>query len=244
MRFRGLPVLATTSLVAALVVGGATAASAATPEEVNVLTAASATWSTSGELDVSYSWEDRRSGADAAEGVVMVYVDTARVVLRKTPLHSSGTGHFHATLSPAAPLRVAVDAYSCVAVPSGGTECTQPSTPDADWVVTIQPGQTLKYTRPTPATPVAEKPDPTALTTAGAHRAGRLLVARAILVDKDTSARVGAPLALQRETADGWRTVASVHTGYFSVKTPKATYRLRYAGTAEHAASTSARFTR
>jgi hypothetical protein len=241
MRFRGLSVLATTSLVTALVVGGATAASAATPQEVNVLTAASATWSTSGELDVSYSWEDRRSGDGAAEGAVLVYVGVNKVREETTPLDSAGTGHYSGTFDTAQPLRLSVETYTCVATPSGGTDCSAPSLADAEWVVTIHPGETLSYTRPTPA---AEKPEPTALTTAGAHRAGKRLVARAILVDRDTRARVAGPLALQRRTADGWRTVASVHTGYLSVKTPKATYRLRYAGTAAHAASTSARFTR
>ena len=244
MRIRGLSVLATTSLVAALVAGGAVAASAATPAEVNVLTAASATWSTSGALDVSYSWEDRRSGAGAAEGAVLVYVGSSKVKQETTPLDSAGTGHYSGTFSTAAPLRISVETYTCTATGSGGTDCSAPSLPDAEWVVTIQPGQTLSYTRPAPAPPVATTPDRTVLTTAGAHRAGKLLVARAILVDHATGKRVAGPLALQRKTADGWRTVASVHTGYFSERTPKATYRLRYAGTSDYAASTSPRFTR
>ena len=40
------------------------------------------------------------------------------------------------------------------------------------------------------------------------------------------------------------RTAASVRTGYVSVQTPKATYRLRYAGSSGYTASTSKPFLR
>jgi hypothetical protein len=162
MRLRAFRALAATALTAILVTGGVVTANAATSSEVDVLTAATATWSTAGALSVTYSWEDHRTAADAAPGAVMIYVNTGQAWFQTTALGSSGTGTYTGTFSTSASpatLRLSVETYTC----STDGSCLAPSLADAEWVVTIAPGQTLSYTRPTPADP---SPAPTATPTA------------------------------------------------------------------------------
>jgi hypothetical protein len=257
-----LRALATTTLVAALVTGGALTAHAATSTEVNVLTAATAKWSTSGALDLTWSWEDHRTGANDAPGAVLVYVGTGQVRNQPTTLNASGSGTYHGTVgATAAPdgLRVAIETYTCVQE-GAGTSCSAPSLADAEWVVTLKPGQNASYARPTapapapttttpapaPTTgqPVAQTKDRTSLWASGVKRSHGKLSAAGNLVDRRTHHRLTASLQLQRRSADGWHTVQSVPTGPFTVTAPRATYRLHYAGTAATAASTSGGFTR
>lgn len=163
---RAFRAFAATSLAAALVVAGSLTAHAATSTEVNVLTAASASWSTSGTLKVAWSWEDHRTGPDVLDGAVMVYVGMSRVAFPTTRRSSSGSGSYTGTFStqgsPAA-LQVSVETYTCVSGDATTAGCRAPSLADAFWKVTIQPGQTLTYTRPSsaPAPTVTSAPKPT-----------------------------------------------------------------------------------
>jgi hypothetical protein len=102
----------------------------------------------------------------------------------------------------------------------------------------------------TPAPPVTDPSPPvhakahTVLTASSVKRSGSRLTVKATLIDQDRARSLAAVVRLQRWTVHGWRTVATIPTGKSSVRTPKARYRLVFAGTAKYAASTSKAFTR
>lgn len=101
-----------------------------------------------------------------------------------------------------------------------------------------------------PAPPVANPKPPvtakahTVLTASSVKRTGPRLTLKATLIDRDRARALTAVVKLQRWTVHGWKTVATLPTGRSAVRTPKASYRLVFAGTAKYAATTSKAFTR
>jgi hypothetical protein len=94
-----------------------------------------------------------------------------------------------------------------------------------------------------PAPPVKAKAQ-TVLSASSVKRSGGRLTLKATLIDRDRARALTAVVKLQRWTVHGWKTVATLPTGRSTVRTPKASYRLVFAGTAKYAASTSKVFTR
>lgn len=95
-----------------------------------------------------------------------------------------------------------------------------------------------------PAPPAVRSKHHTVLSIASAKRTGSRLTVKATLIDQDRARTLAGVVKLQRWTTHGWRTVTTVPTGRFTVRTPKATYRLVFAGTATYAAATSRIFLR